>query len=256
MYEIPPKLTIKSLTMSGRILASALNLSKRLTIPGAVPLHIDQKIERFITSLNAKPSFKGFNGYPNSICVSLNSQIVHGMPTNSPLKKGDLITIDIGVSYKNNHTDAARTFVVGKDPSDKILNIINATQKALDDGIYKAIKGNTIGDISYAIQRIVEFNNYKTPLELGGHGIGLVPHDEPFIPNYGVSGSGYILVPGMCLAIEPIVIDGPKEIKTGDDGWTVFSPSKSLSAHIEDTIIITNDVPIILTRNTLENKTI
>lgn len=254
MHEIPPKLTIQNLKESGRILASALSLSKRLAVPGAVPLHIDQKIEEFILSCNARPAFKGFCGFPCSACISINHQVVHGIPTQEPLKEGDLITVDIGVAYKSNHTDAARTFVVGNEPSDKILNIINVTQKALDDGINKAVENNTIGDISYAIQRIIEFNNYKTPLDLGGHGIGLVPHDDPFIPNYGVSGSGDNLIFGMCLAIEPIVIDGPKDIKKGNDGWTMYSPSKSLSAHIEDTIIVTDDIPIILTRVTLHGE--
>lgn len=257
MNKDPPKLTIENLSMSGRILASTLHLSKRLAIPGAIPIKIDQKIEEFILSFNAKPAFKGFGGFPCSTCISLNHQIVHGIPTQIPLINGDLISIDIGVAYKGNFTDAARTFVVGQDCKENKKNkLIATTQTALNDGINKAVHGNKVGDISYAIQRIIEFNNYRTPIELGGHGIGLAPHEDPFIPNYGVSGSGDNLISGTCLAIEPVVIDGPKEIELEDDGWTLSSVSKSLSAHIEDTIIVTDNVPIILTRDTLDGDVI
>lgn len=231
-------------------------MSKHLSIPGSIPLNIDSEVESFIVGLKAIPSFKGFNGYPNAVCISVNSQIVHGIPSKTPLEVGDLVTIDIGVAYKNNHTDAARTFVVGDKTTNKVEKLISTAETALRDGINKATKNNTIGDISYAIQRVIEFNNYRTPIELGGHGIGLVPHMEPFIPNYGVSGSGEKLIVGMCLAIEPVVIDGPKNIILDKDGWTISSPSKSLSAHIEDTIIITNSNPIVLTKRTLNGDMI
>lgn len=256
MENVPPKLSVKNLAFSGKILASALSLSKSLLLPGAVPAEIDKKIENFIISFNAVPAFKGYSGYPCSTCISINHQIVHGIPTHIPLKCGDLVTIDIGVSYNKNHTDAARTFVVGNEKSEIQTKLIHTANKALDDGIRKAVDKNNIGDISYAIQRIIEFNSFKTPLELGGHGIGLVPHGSPFIPNYGVAGSGPGLESGMCLAIEPIVVAGPKEVEVENDGWTIFSPSKSLSAHAEDTVVVTDGAPIILTRETLEGEAI
>lgn len=237
-------------------MASALDIAKKMAIPGVIPLSIDNVIENFIISLNAIPSFKGFNGYKHSTCISINSQIVHGIPTNKPLEVGDIVTIDIGVSYKQNHTDAARTFVVGHNTTDEINRLISTAETSLRDGINKATANNTIGDISYAIQRVIEFNGYKTPTELGGHGIGLSPHEDPFIPNYGVAGSGIKLKPMMCLAIEPVVIAGPKEILLEKDRWTISSQSGSLSAHVEDTIVVMDNHPIILTKKTLDGKEI
>lgn len=253
MENTKSELNLKNLIVSGKILASSLNKSKDLVVDGAIPEQIDKKIEKFIHSLNAVPSFKGYNGYPSSTCISLNHQIVHGIPKKVPLKEGDIVTVDIGVSYKKNHTDAARTFIVGNNPNKKQEKLLQCCNKALNDGISKAINNNNVGDISYAIQRIIEFSGYRTPLELGGHGIGLSPHTEPFIPNYGTAGSGIKLKSGMCLALEPIVIDGSNEIEIDkDDNWTIFSPHKNLSVHIEDTIVVTDNVPIILTRETLE----
>lgn len=244
-------LNIRTHLHSGKILASALLLSKKLAKPGISPEYIDLEIHRFILSQKASPSFLGLDGFPCATCISVNSQLVHAVPSKRPLVNGDIVTVDIGVSYKRHCTDAARTFVIGK-ATKKQKFIIETTALALDAGIAEAISGNRVGDISYAIQRRVELNGFRSPLEFGGHGIGFKPHEEPFIPNAGIKGIGPKLVTGNCLAIEPIVLEGSIEIFIdADDGFTYFTNDGKLSAHIEDTIVVSDHVPIILTRETL-----
>jgi len=191
------------------------------------------------------------DGFPHASCISVNEQIVHGVPTERILNDGDIITVDIGVSYKGHHTDAARTFPVG-DISSNRDSIIRASYRALDIGISNALPNNRVGDISYSIQKEIMLSGYETVLEYGGHGIGLSPHSNPFIPNYGTRGKGGKLVDGQCVAIEPILIKGSNKVEEDKvDGWTVFSPGGFISSHVEDTIIIA-DPPVVLTRRTLK----
>ncbi|MCK5020537.1 MAG: type I methionyl aminopeptidase [Candidatus Peribacteraceae bacterium] len=246
-----PALNYKYFSHSGKILASALLLSKKLARPGITTVEIDFKIHNFIVKYKAIPSFLGLNGYAHASCISINNQVVHGAPTNIPLKLGDLITVDIGVSYKNHCTDAARTFVIGA-PTTEQQNLIDTSKSALDSGIKEAITGNRIGDISYAIQRCVELNGFRSPLDYGGHGIGFKPHLNPFISNTGIKGKGKKLIEGQGLALEPIVMAGSIEIFIdGVDECTCYSKDGALSAHIEDTIIVSDLIPLILTRETL-----
>jgi methionyl aminopeptidase len=250
---ISATLNLNSIIHSGKILASALNLSKNLITVGISPLEIDTEIEKSIKRNGGVPSFLGYNGFPNSSCISINEQIVHGVPSTEPLQEGDLVTIDIGVSYENHCTDAARTFYIGSCIDERKKSLLSTVERALNNGILFSVSGNHVGDISYAIQKVIEINGYKTPLEIGGHGVGTVPHQPPFIPNYGVKGSGMELVYGMCLAIEPIVIDGSNKLALDSaNGWSIYSPDGCLSVHIEDTIVVTDKEPLILTRNTLE----
>jgi methionyl aminopeptidase len=256
MY-ISPSLNLNNLLQSGKILSSALYAAKNLIYSGSIPLEIDTLIEDIIIKNGGTPSFKGYNNFPNASCISVNEQIVHTIPSSTPLVEGDLITIDIGVSYKGHCTDAARTFYVGKNTNNHKKYLLSTAKIALDNGILFACAGNRVGDISYAIQRIIELNGYTTPLEIGGHGIGTSPHQPPFIPNYGVKGSGMKLVYGMCLAIEPILIEGSNKLALDSaDGWSIYSPEGCLSVHIEDTIIVTEREPVILTRETLEGGVI
>lgn len=250
------KFNIHDLIISGKILASALQLSKKIVQPNITSLEIDSQIEGFIASKGAEPSFKGLDGYAYSTCISINSQVVHGVPNNIKLELNDVVTVDIGVSYNSHCTDAARTFVVGNNPHPKVLSLIQTAYTALNMGISQARIGNRVGDISFAIQKQIYKGNYQTSLIYGGHGIGLRPHMDPFIPNYGRKNTGSNLIPGACLAIEPIVIDGPNDLLESEiDGWTVYSPHDCLSAHVEDTVIVAH-TPIILTRETLDGKII
>jgi methionyl aminopeptidase len=252
------RLNINYLKHSGKILSSALFLAKDITKPGMSTALLDRAINYFIIYHDAVPSFIGIGGYKYASCISINSQIVHGAPSeNTIIKEGDLITVDIGVSYKHNCTDAARTFVVGV-PTRRQRKLIDAAQAALDAGVSKATFGNRVGDISYAIQTQVETRGFKSPLDYGGHGIGLEPHMDPFISNTGVSGTGEALEVGMCLAIEPIVMEGSPEVfEDESDGYTVYSEDGRLSSHIEDTVVVVGSGrPIILTRRTLSGKPI
>lgn len=237
---------------SGKILASALYLSKTLISSNITPSQIDREIDKFIRSKKAVPSFFGFEGFPNSSCISVNDQVVHGVPSSRPLEEGDLITIDIGVKYNGFCTDAARTYVVGKHKDTTSKNLIKTAKKALDESIKVSKDQNRVGDISYTIQREVEMAGYRSPLELGGHGIGRNPHQEPFIPNAGPRAHGPVLKSGMVIAIEPIVMEtGTDLLIDRNDGFTIYSKDGGLSAHMEDTVMVADKSPIILTRETL-----
>ncbi|KKL56002.1 hypothetical protein LCGC14_2249770 [marine sediment metagenome] len=255
MIQANPILDEAYMIKSGRILASALHKAKKLLQAGTTPLDIDSSVEKEILRLGGVPLFKGYKEFPNTICVCVNEDVVHGIPGNCKLVNGDVVTIDIGVSYKSHCTDAARTYVVGSTTPHAMIECVLL---ALDNGIKKAIVGNTVGDISYAIQKAVYRGNknYNVPLKLGGHGIGLMTHCPPFIPNYGRRGEGELLLKGLCLAIEPIIFDGPSDVILKTDGWTYTSPTGVLSVHVEDTIIVTDKNPIILTRETIVEERI
>jgi len=248
---IEPTLSLDSLTQSGKILASCLALSKSLAVPGTTPKEIDSEVHSFILKNDAHPSFLGYDGFPNTTCIAVNEQVVHAIPSNTPLKEGDLVTVDIGVSFEHHCTDAARSFIVGRANS-LAEKLVATAYTALNAGIKQATSANRVGDISFAIQREVELQGFRSPMEFGGHGIGTKPHTAPFIPNAGMKGKGIPLVYGMCLAIEPIVMIGSTDVFVDEtDGFTIIASSGKLSAHVEDTIVVTDREPIILTRETL-----
>jgi methionyl aminopeptidase len=227
-----------------------LDLSKNLLVDGKTPLEIDIEVEKFILSKDAKPSFKGLNGYPYSTCISINEQVVHSPPVSRKIQYNDIVKIDIGVSFCGHCTDAARTLLCGDDK--ERYRLVETAYDSLNAGIEKCKENNTIGDVSFSIQRVLELSGYRTPIEIGGHGIGFDPHTEPFIPNYGVPNSGSKLIYGMCLAVEPVVIEKDNKLTLGSDGWTLYSQDGHLSAHVEDTIVVTDTAPLILTRRTLD----
>ncbi|MGM0410256.1 MAG: type I methionyl aminopeptidase, partial [Bacillota bacterium] len=207
---------------------------------------INKLADEFIRSKNAKPSFKGYNGFPASVCVSINEEVVHGIPDKDRiLNSGDIVSIDIGAYYEGFHGDAARTFAVGEIDKEK-QRLLDVTEKSLELGINEAVVGNRLTDISNAVQKHVEGNGFSVVRDYVGHGIGRDMHEDPQIPNFGPPGRGPILKTGMVLAIEPMVNIGGYEVETLSDGWTVVTKDKSFSAHFENTIAITDNKAEIL----------
>lgn len=222
-------------------------LSEQIS-PGMSTYDLDKLAEEFIKEKGGKPSFKGYRGYPASVCLSINDEVVHGIPARTRiLEDGMILSVDIGVYYKGFHGDAARTFAVGKI-SQEAKSLIEVTRTALDFGIENAIIGNRLTDISNAVQTHVEKSGYSVVRDYVGHGIGTDMHEDPQIPNFGPAGRGPRLKEGMTLAIEPMVNIGDYKVKTKDDGWTVITEDGTLSAHWEDSIAITKEGPRILSR--------
>jgi methionyl aminopeptidase len=207
---------------------------------------LDQAAERFIHSQGAVASFKGYRGFPGSICTSPNSMVVHGIPGPYELRRGDILSIDVGVTYEGWVADAAITVPVG-DPPEEAEPLLTATREALFAGIEQARPGNHLGDVSNAVQRRVEEDDLSVIRTLVGHGIGRNMHEDPQIPNFGDPGKGPELAVGMALAIEPMVNAGGPDVRMGSDGWAVYSQDESLTAHFEFTVAVTADGPRILT---------
>lgn len=215
--------------------------------PGVTTFELDRKAEEFIISKGAKPGFKGLYGFPATLCVSINDEVVHGIPKNRKLEDGDIIGIDCGTYMNGFYGDHAKSFTVGKVDS-KVIELLKVTKESLYLGIEQAIPGNNIGDIGFAIQNHVEKYNYGIVKDLVGHGIGEKLHEEPQIPNYGKKGRGAKIKAGMCFAIEPMINLGTDQVFTKSDSWTVCTKDGKPSAHFEHTITVTNDKPIILTK--------
>lgn len=238
---------IESMKIACKINAQALELLEQFIKPGISTKELDKIAFDFLKSKGAIPSFKGYGGFPASICASINNQLIHGIPSDITLKDGDIISIDIGTYINGFHGDAARTFPVG-NVSDEALKLIEVTKQCFFEGIKYAKAGNYLYDISEAIQNYVESNGFYIVTDYVGHGIGKNLHEDPEVPNFKPFGKkGPRLVQGMTLAIEPMVNVGTKDIKVLDDGWTVVTRDGSLSAHYENTILITDDEPEILT---------
>lgn len=231
---------------AGKIVAETLLLVEEKVRPGITTAELDRIAEEFITKHGAKPSFKGLYGFPASLCISVNEQVVHGIPGGYILKDGDIISVDCGANIDGFHGDAARTFGVG-NISEEANKLINVTKESFFKGIEYAKVGNRLTDISHGIQGYVEASGFSVVRDFVGHGIGRVVHEDPEVPNYGLPGRGPKLVEGMALAIEPMVNVGSYKVKTLSDDWTVVTSDGSLSAHYENTIVILPDGPEILT---------
>ena len=231
---------------AGAIQARCLQMLQAKVRPGVTTKELDQTAEKFIRSQGAVPSFKGYRGFPGSICASPNSMVVHGIPGPYELQKGDIISIDVGVTYEGWVADAAITVPVG-EVSDETDQLIKTTRASLFDGIAMARAGNRLSDISHAIQARVEQDGLSVIRSLVGHGVGREMHEDPQIPNFGDPGKGPELEEGMVLAIEPMVNAGGPEIRMGNDGWAVYSEDDSMAAHFEFTVAVTADGPRILT---------
>jgi len=238
---------LEYMKIAGKIVAETHKELEKAIKPGITTKELDTIADNYILSCGAKPAFKGYQGFPASICTSINEAVVHGIPGLRELKDGNIISIDIGAVINGYYGDAARTYPVGTIDEDW-AKLIRVTQEALDAGIAKAIEGNRLSDISNAVQVVAEGSGYSVVRDYVGHGIGREMHEDPQVPNFGKPGRGPRLRSGMVLAIEPMVNAGSYEVETLGDNWTVVTKDKSYSAHIEDTIAITPDGPMILTR--------
>jgi methionyl aminopeptidase len=249
MIQLKSAREIDLMSQGGKILAATVETLRAAVRPGISTGDLDKIGEEFIRSHDgAVPAFKGLYGFPGSICSSVNNEIVHGIPSNKRvLKEGDIISIDVGVGYKGYFTDSATTVPVGEISTDA-KRLLAVTQKALDAGIAAAVLGNHIGDIGAAVQAVVEGAGFSVVRDLVGHGIGVEFHEEPQVPNYGKPKRREKLVPGLTIAIEPMVNIGGPATKTLGDRWTIVTLDGSLSAHFEHTVAIAEGGPLVLTR--------
>ncbi len=247
MIVIKSQEEIARMRKPNRVVAELLDYLEGLVRPGVTTRELDEKAETFILKRGGKPAFKGYHGFPATICASINEEVVHGIPGGRRLKEGDIIGIDLGVVMDGFYGDAAKTFAVGRVDSEA-ARLMEVTQASLFEGISQAVAGNRLYDISHAVQRHVETAGFSVVRDFVGHGIGRQLHEDPQVPNYGPPHQGPKLEEGMALAIEPMVNEGTWRVKVKKDGWTVVTADGKRSAHFEHTIIITGNGPEILTR--------
>jgi methionyl aminopeptidase len=238
---------IDKMRKAGRITAEARDQVAAAVRPGITTKDLDAVGEEAIRSAGAIPSFKGYRGFPASICTSVNEEIVHGIPGDRVLRGGDLIALDVGAIWEGYHGDSAVTVFVGEPPSDLAEKLVRVTADALESGISQIRVGGHLSDIGHAVQQVAEGAGFSVVREYVGHGIGQAMHEDPQIPNYGPPGRGLELRPGLVVAVEPMVNVGGWETRPLDDGWTVVTADGSLSAHFEHTIAVTDDGPEVLT---------
>ena len=252
MVRIRTKREIEFIKNSCQIVSDTLDMLTDYVKPGVKITELDKKAEAFILKQGARPAFKGYMGFPATLCVSVDDEVVHGIPNDRFLEEGQIVGIDCGAEKEGYYGDHARTFAVGNISEDK-QKLMNITHESLMIGIAEAKPDNYVSDIGHAIQSFVEPHGYSVVRELVGHGIGTELHEEPQIPNYGKPSQGYKLREGMCIAIEPMINMGLKEIKTDSDGWTIRTLDGQVSAHFEHTIAITNNGPKILSQRDFNN---
>lgn len=247
MIQVKNKAQIAAMKKAGRITGEALLVARELVREGVSTKEIDDKIRAFIERSGAKPSFLGYGGFPASACISLNDEVIHGIPSRDRiLHEGDIVKIDVGAYIDGFHGDSARTFPVGK-VSDEAMRLIEVTKASFDRGIEQATAGNRIGDIGSAIDTYVKGFGYSVVRRYIGHGVGHELHEDPEVPNFGTPGRGTRLCQGMTIAVEPMVNVGTFAVRELSDGWTVVTADGSLSAHYENTILITDGEPLVLT---------
>jgi len=247
MIILKSKREIEVIRENGRILAQTFKLVEKNIKEGIKTKKLDRLAEEFIRKNGAHPAFKGYRGFPANICISINEEVVHGIPKERILVSGDIVSVDIGVYKDGYFADGAFTYKVG-ETSQEAQKLIDITRNSLYKGIESCLEGKNLSDISFAIQSYVEAFGFQVVRELVGHGIGRDMHEEPQVPNFGTPGQGPVLKEGMVLAIEPMVNQKTYEIETLDDGWTVVTKDRSLSAHFEHTVCITKNGPKILTQ--------
>ena len=229
-----------------KITAAARALAGELVKPGVSTKAIDRAVHDYIVSQGAKPSFLNYNGFPASACISVNNVIIHGIPGGYILKEGDIVSVDVGAFYKGFHGDCAATYACGAI-STEAQRLIDVTKHSFFEGIRFATKGNRVQDISHAVQTYVESNGFAVVRDFVGHGVGRQLHEEPEVPNFGAPGRGPRLLPGMTIAVEPMVNAGTYQVKVLSDGWTTVTADGKLAAHYENTVLITDGEPEILT---------
>ena len=238
---------IRLMKEAGRITGEAILKARDMIRPGVSTWEVDRVIHDYIVKCGAKPSFLGYAGFPGSACVSVNSEVIHGIPSRKRiLEEGDLVKVDVGALYRGYHGDSAKTFAVGR-VSPEATRLIERTRECFYRGVAKAVAGNRIGDVGHAVQTCAEEAGFSVVREYVGHGVGSHLHEEPDVPNYGTEGRGCRLYAGMTIAIEPMVNAGGAGVRVLPDGWTVVTSDGRLSAHYEHTVAITDDGPVLLT---------
>ncbi len=238
---------LKKMRAAGRISQRALRLAGQAVEPGVTTSELDAIVRKYIEDQGATPSFLGYGGFPASACISVNNVVIHGIPNEKTiLKQGDIVSIDVGAFFEGYHGDNAWTFACG-DISDEAQRLLDTTRDSLFEGIKAAKAGGRIGDIGHAVQRYAELRSYSVVRDFTGHGVGAKLHEAPNVPNYGTPGRGAALMPGMTIAIEPMVNAGTHRVKVLRDKWTTVTADGKLSAHFEHTLAITPDGPVILT---------
>lgn len=251
MIVIKNEKALELMRISSRIVAETIEFVGSLIKPGMSTEELNRTIERFIISRGARPAFKGLYGFPASACISIDEEVVHGVPSPKRfLKEGQIVSVDIGVEFRGYYGDAAFTFAVGEISQEK-QHLMKVTWEALYQGIAQAKVGNRLQDISHAIQQHAESNGFSVVRELVGHGIGRALHEDPQVPNFGIAGRGPVLRKGMTLAIEPMINCGTFRVQTLPDGWTIVTADSQPSAHYEHTVLILDGEPDILTRHNL-----
>jgi methionyl aminopeptidase len=240
------KAELELMRQAGRILGETLAHLQGCARPGVTLLEIDREADRFIRAHGCIPGFKGYDGFPNSVCTSVNEQVVHGIPSNRKLREGDLLSLDCGLIHRGFWADAGVSLAVGT-VSPLAQRLLDVTREALEVGISQARVGNRVGDISAAVQTHVEAAGFSVVRQFTGHGIGRDMHEEPPVPNFGVAGHGPVLKPGMVIAIEPMVNAGSPEVAVLGDGWTIVTVDRSLSAYFEHTVAVQEAGPEVLT---------
>ena len=245
MVHIRTENEINKISKSCQIVADTLLMLEQYVQDGMKISKLDSLAEEFIRSHGARPAFKGYMGFPSTLCVSVDHAVVHGIPGDTYLKNGQIVGIDCGAELNGYFGDHAKSFPVGEIDQNK-KKLLDVTSESLAKAIDKAIPGNFVGDIGFAVQKHAEENGFSVVRELVGHGIGSQLHEEPQIPNFGIEKQGYQLKSGMCIAIEPMINAGKKEVYTSDDGWTIYTVDGQPSAHFEHTIAITDNGPRIL----------
>jgi methionyl aminopeptidase len=237
---------LKLMREAGKLLADTLDQLEAECRPGVTTEEIDRHADRIIRGHGAIPGFLGYQGFPKSLCISVNEEVVHGIPGDRVVNAGDLVSLDCGLIYKGLWADSGRTVMVG-DVDTEAKRLVEVTRDSLAAGIAQAVPGNHVGDISAAVQRVVEAAGFSVVRNFVGHGIGRDMHEEPQVPNFGVAGQGPLLKPGYALAIEPMVNQGTPDVQILEDRWTIITADRKLSAYFEHTVLITEDGPVVAT---------
>jgi methionyl aminopeptidase len=238
---------IEKMRRAGQIVAQTIDRLMVAVAPGMTTAHLDALAEQTIRSMGAVPSFKGYRGFPGTICTSLNEQVVHGIPGKRAVKEGDILKLDVGAVWEGYHADSAISMFVGEPSSDIADKLVRVTEESLEAGIAMLQPGGRLSDVGHAVQQVVEGAGFSCVREYAGHGVGRALHEDPQIPNYGEPGRGPVIRPGLVVAIEPMVNVGGWRTRLLADRWTVITADMSLSAHFEHTIAITDDGPEVLT---------
>jgi methionyl aminopeptidase len=238
---------VEKMRKAGQIVARTIERLVQAVSPGMTTAHLDTLAEQTMRSMGAVPSFKGYRGFPGTICTSLNEQVVHGIPGKRAIKEGDILKLDVGAVWEGYHADSAISMFVGEPPSDVAEKLVRVTEESLEAGIAMLQPGGRLSDVGHVVEQVVEGAGFSCVREYAGHGVGRALHEDPQVPNYGEPGRGPVIRPGLVVAIEPMVNVGGWRTRLLADRWTVVTADKSLSAHFEHTIAVTEDGPEVLT---------